>query len=98
MIDAPDLRVINLAIKLIASGKQHYTCLALIDAARHYNSPVENLYSNQYRRFVFNDDNDCDWPPIWWNSISQHKTERIQALKAFKQACINAGKKQAIKG
>lgn len=47
------------------------------------------LYRKQYRRCV----RFSPGSALWWDSASRYKKERIAALKAFKQACIDAAKK-----
>lgn len=91
----PDLRVIDRAIKRIRFGLSHYTCYALRDAAIeiHECSSAAMEYRQQYRRVIRNLMG--GFMPYWWCDLRPCKEDRIKALQAFRQACIDAAKKEA---
>jgi len=95
-VKPPDLRVIDNAILRIQRESDRYTCVALIHAVGHVlrmtncyeRLEVENLYIRQYRHYVTH----LGFPK-WWGQRRRNKKQRIAALEAFKQACIDAGRK-----
>jgi hypothetical protein len=97
-IDAPDLSVIDEAIDRIASGKNTYSCLALESAAmaRKTGYADAKKYIRQYCMVICGVDNSHE--PYWWDMASSReelKKARIQALLKFRQACIDAAKKES---
>lgn len=59
-----------------------------------YSSPrgeAIQQYKTQYEKFVRSQNGGK--LPRWWNNVNYSREHRINALKAFKQACIDAGKK-----
>ncbi len=93
----PDLRVIDLAIERIASDVNHFSCFALAMAENSRCEGIapeanrDNLYVAQYTTFIYKR-NGGNFPG-WWNSGNTCKEQRIEALKAFRRACVKAGKK-----
>lgn len=94
----PSLAVIDRAIELIRSGRDKFTCCALECAVYDLEDEGDcwyvyrriDLYLEQYRMHAFRNGR-----PLWWDSsASWYVTERIAALKKFKQACIDAAKKE----
>ena len=93
----PSLAVIDEAIEFIRSGYTVYTCIALQRAVERcertaHPSGRDWLYRSQYRRCVWGPNSHR---PVWWDCrFAYYKNERIAALQAFRQACIDAGAKQ----
>lgn len=93
----PNLDVIEVAIAKLNAGLTPYCCTALTRAVDDIEDPYNwfartNLYCTQFRK--------CIWGPkgtrpVWWSSPHHHyRAERIAALKKFRQACIDAAKKE----
>jgi hypothetical protein len=106
--DPPNLAVIDLALWIIRNGyPTKYTCHAIEAAVLAVEFGVTlsraaapgfrltdcqmlrmHLYRKQYTMFAVNLIDDISW----WNSSQPFKERRIAALKAFRKACIAAGK------
>lgn len=86
----PDLAVIDKAVRRIEKRLDAQTCWALFHASDDIGGyPNNNVYVRQFRAFVTDQDSHF---PIWWNNCytAANKKHRIAALKAFRQACIDA--------
>lgn len=98
-LDAPILSIIDEAIQLIETGEEKYTCHALDQAVYsqlgHWSllDTLTHIYKDQYRRSTYKTYKGL---PMWWNNSLPYREERIQGLKAFKQACIKAGRKNVL--
>jgi len=105
-LNKPNLKVIDLAIKLIETNKHVYSCCALSSAIMQMQANIRcetvSLYTNQYTKYVTRKNHGY---PTWWNEdnswqpgyfrktlYESNKAARIRALKGFKQACIDAAK------
>lgn len=89
----PSLAVIDRAIGLIRSGRERWTCWALVLATNQATGPC-NTYTRQFRMHMERDGN----LPAWWTegeNTPENRALRIAALKSFRQACIDAGAIQA---
>lgn len=89
--DRPDLAVIDRAIELVRTGVYHgwYSCWALSDCCINY----DNEYTRQYTRWIKESKGRL---PDWWGGEAlRHTGARINALKSFRQACVDAGAVQA---
>lgn len=98
---APQLEIIDDAIERIEKDRSRFCCIALSASvgralAEHeiyYNSKwaIAHLYSSQFARFCLNSKKKL---PRWWNSdpSPNNKIRRLKALRAFRQACIDAAK------
>lgn len=107
-IHKPSLRVIDDAIKTVQDGEQKlsifrrhskYSCLALEGAAyiihgsHVYGKPnPADIYKEQYKAYVKAANGGR--LPKWWNNLNYARHHRVTALKGFRQACIDAAKKQ----
>lgn len=83
--------VIDEAIKLIKSGDQLYTCLALTKAASKYHkrdaysmTPYKHKYSELITG-VYGGYGEGAKRPKWWDSQQKHTRSRVNALKRFKK-------------
>lgn len=97
MISArPPVEAILLAIKYIEDRSCTYTCIALIQACNVLHVKLDDIteLKDQYRRFSFNRAGDN--LPVWWDRpySPTYKFKRIQNLKAFYNACLEAGKRE----
>lgn len=93
----PNLAVIDRAIALVEIGRNAFTCYALQCAVhdvegRPWISERSTLYCRQWREF--NCHRNGGRFPKWWNKAysPRRKASRVAALRAFKQACIEAAK------
>jgi len=87
-----DIRVIDYAIQYIEWGGT-YSCRGLGDGANDYRRDPE-IYWDQYGTYVRSLNNGS--LPWWWNKWKSPESvqARLQALRGFKQACIDAASKQ----
>lgn len=97
-IDEPDMSVINDAIDLINYGISTYSCVALALSAkmRKKHSADVTEYMRQYSMVICGVDSSRI--PYWWNmanSREKFKKARIRALIKFRQACIDAAKRDS---
>lgn len=106
MLRKPNLKVIDKAIEFIEKGAKHsdtwkrrsskYSCCAIMNAGLAVHPTADDCYDtylSQYRMFVKSQNKGR--LPGWWDNLGAPRHHRISALKAFKKACIKAGKKQA---
>lgn len=92
-VSRPDLAVIDEAIRRIRVCWNTYTCIALRQAAIELRQAhLATEYVTQYRKHILSGQRSF---PNWWNSSYCHQKDRIAALESFRDACINAGKKEA---
>ena len=93
----PDLRVIDRAINQIRTMQNCFSCYALINSASLMDYRNKFKYTYQYRKYVW--DLHGGMYPYWWNKDSwAYIEQRAAMLEAFKQACIEAGRKEAERG
>ena len=97
----PQLEIIDRAIERIEKGNSNFCCgaihisvrMALVEHKIDYNSEhaLAGLYHSQFARFCLNSKKKL---PRWWNSTPSpnNKIRRLEALRAFRQACIDAAK------
>lgn len=101
MINKPKIEVIDLAIELVRKAyktsclrAEKYSCVALARAAEQIHGTGDvSIYADQYQQYCQSRER---WlrNPRWWNDINNYRSKpRIAALKAFRQACIDAAKK-----
>lgn len=85
-------RVVDVAIKLIQDGKQHYTCHALDKAARAIHKKGEGgSYPYVKRHRLVHTQTEGCWPvkkPVWWNSAGAWKPARVRGLEKLKAAIV----------
>lgn len=81
--------ILNRARTLIEDKVVHYSCVAILDAARYFQSRVYvsersvNLLIAAYQEFCIPD----NVRPVWWNDIESMKfrKERSKAISDFSQ-------------
>lgn len=98
-LERPDVRVYLIALHLVRTGKQQFSCLA-IQAAVKQRFPKAGeestfalwaLYKNQYRRSCTSEYQ----LPNWWNGQGSpsNRAHRMSALGRMAQMCDDAGKR-----
>lgn len=90
-------RVVDIAIAIIKSGKERYTCNALAQASSAIhkkgtwvNDQYVSLHRLVHHEAVYKNDLDR---PTWWNSVRPCKASRIKALEATKARIIKENTK-----
>lgn len=95
---APQIEVIDRAIELIESEREIHCCHALSYALREslnrcgaHQFEVSLLYRQQFSKLCAQQNDGA--LPRWWDSCysAVAKRRRIAALRAFREACIEAG-------
>lgn len=99
--NAPQLEIIDRAIERIENGPSNFCCIAINISVRRalaehkidYSSEwvIARLYTSQFTRFCLNSKKKL---PRWWDSTPSPRNQirRLEALRAFRQACIDAAK------
>ena len=98
MTSKPDIGIIDYAIRLIELDQVYHPCVALSHACvafggdyngSHDDALSGTTYRDQYELLMKKKNGKM---PYWWDNYN--KKARLEALRKFRAACIEAGKAQ----